>query len=166
MLKSAPRHLRSILLILAGLVAFASSPLAAASNGAASDPAFEQRVREISREFRCLVCQNQSIEDSNAPLAQDLRQLIGERLRAGDDEKQIRAFLVARYGDWILLKPPFKWATLLLWLGPFLLLALGLGLMRLFYRRRREEERTDPSAQDLSLEERRRLAVLLDQDPP
>jgi len=89
------------------------------------DAHLEQRARELSSELRCMVCQNQSIDDSMAPLARDLRLLVRERLLAGDSDDQIRLFLVARYGDFILLNPPLKFSTLLLWFGPFSVLLLG-----------------------------------------
>src|SRR3546814_6390241 len=85
-----------------------------------ADPKLEARAHEISREIRCLVCQNQSIEDSNAPLAADLRRIVRERLAAGDSDRAVRDYLVARYGDWVLLKPRFNLQNLLLWLGPAL----------------------------------------------
>jgi cytochrome c-type biogenesis protein CcmH len=94
------------------------------------DPALEARARVLSKELRCMVCQNQSIDDSDAPLARDLRLLVRDRLNAGDSDRQVLDFLVARYGDFVLLKPPFNWHTLLLWLGPLLvLLAGGAGIM-------------------------------------
>ena len=91
-----------------------------------ADPKLEQRARELSTELRCLVCQNQSIDDSDAPLARDLRLLLRERLKAGDTDKQVINYLVSRYGEFILLKPRFSAHTLALWLGPFLLLLLGI----------------------------------------
>lgn len=90
-----------------------------------SDPALEARARALSQELRCLVCQNQSIDDSSAPLARDLRLLVRERLQAGDGDAAVRDYLVARYGDFVLLRPPVKAATLALWLAPPILLALG-----------------------------------------
>ena len=89
------------------------------------DAKLEQRARKISADLRCLVCQNQSIDDSDASLAKDLRILVREHLKAGESDTAIREFLVARYGNFILLKPPFVWETWLLWLTPFALLALG-----------------------------------------
>jgi cytochrome c-type biogenesis protein CcmH len=83
-----------------------------------SDPALEARARALSKELRCMVCQNQSIDDSAAPLARDLRILVRERLTAGDSDQQVLDFLVARYGEFVLLKPPFNWHTALLWLIP------------------------------------------------
>jgi cytochrome c-type biogenesis protein CcmH len=100
------------------------------------DPALEARARNLSRELRCMVCQNQSIDDSDAPLARDLRILVRDRLKAGDDDRQVLDFLTARYGDFVLLKPRFSWRTAALWGTPAVLLLLGgLGLV-LFLRRR------------------------------
>jgi cytochrome c-type biogenesis protein CcmH len=100
-----------------------------------ADPVLEGRARDISEGLRCLVCQNQSIDDSNAPLAHDLRLLVRERLKAGDSDDAVRSYLVARYGDFILLKPPFDLQTLLLWLTPALVLVVG-GLVTLARSRR------------------------------
>src|SRR5947207_6049922 len=96
---------------------------------AADDPALEKRVLEVSSELRCLVCQNQTLADSNAPLAVDLRNQIREQLRRGASERDVVDYLVARYGDFVRYRPPFKGATALLWIGPFLLLALGAWLL-------------------------------------
>jgi cytochrome c-type biogenesis protein CcmH len=100
------------------------------------DPALEARARAISSGLRCLVCQNQSIDDSNAPLAADLRVLIRERLSAGDSDAQATDYLVARYGEFILLKPQFNWHTAVLWLAPLAVLLFGGGLAIAVYRRR------------------------------
>ncbi|PWR22073.1 cytochrome c-type biogenesis protein [Zavarzinia compransoris] len=128
------------------------------------DPALEARAREIAKGLRCLVCQNQSIEDSNAPLAADLRRIVRERVSAGDDEAAVQAYLVERYGEWVLLRPPFEPATWALWLGPFVILAAGAGLILL---RRRRPAAAEPAA-PLSAEERARLDALLlrDEDAP
>jgi cytochrome c-type biogenesis protein CcmH len=91
-----------------------------------ADPALEQRARELSADLRCLVCQNQSIDDSDAPLARDLRLLLRERLKAGETDKQVIDYLVSRYGEFILLKPRFSAQTFALWLGPFLILLFGI----------------------------------------
>jgi cytochrome c-type biogenesis protein CcmH len=99
------------------------------------DPALEARARTVSSELRCLVCQNQSIDDSHATLAKDLRLLVRERITAGDSDDQVRDYLVARYGDFILLKPPLKTGTVLLWVGPFLLLLAGAGVILVKTRR-------------------------------
>ncbi|CAN1510065.1 formate-dependent nitrite reductase complex subunit NrfF [Rhabdaerophilaceae bacterium] len=101
-----------------------------------SDPALEARARKLSGELRCLVCQNQSIDDSDAELARDLRTLVRERISAGDSDSTIRAFLVARYGEFVLLRPPFSLQTILLWSMPAIaLICGGLMAMRLFRRK-------------------------------
>jgi cytochrome c-type biogenesis protein CcmH len=107
------------------LVMWVSAATAVQPDEQLSDPALEARAREISAGLRCLVCQNQSIDDSNAPLARDLRILVRERLEAGDSDADVRQYLVARYGDFILLKPPFSVSTILLWATPALVLLCG-----------------------------------------
>lgn len=100
------------------------------------DPALEARARQISEGLRCLVCQNQSIDDSDAPLAKDLRLLVRERLSVGDSDGQVVAFVVQRYGEFVLLKPVFGWHTLLLWASPLIVIALGVvGIWHLVKRR-------------------------------
>ncbi|MFV0295560.1 MAG: cytochrome c-type biogenesis protein CcmH [Hyphomicrobiaceae bacterium] len=126
-----------------------------------SDPSLETRARTISEGLRCLVCQNQSIDDSNAPLAHDLRVLVRERLKAGDTNDQVREFLVARYGDFVLLKPPFNTGTALLWLTPLLLLGLG-GYSAYRYVSSRRPEDELQGRQPLSSDETRRLNEILD----
>ena len=124
---------------------------------ALADPALETRARDLSTELRCLVCQNQSIDDSHAPLAKDLRLLVRERLTAGDTDEQVRSYLVQRYGDFIMLKPPLRIGTLLLWGSPLLvLLAGGFGL--LIAARRRSSVAV---ASGLSADEQARLDKLL-----
>jgi cytochrome c-type biogenesis protein CcmH len=120
-----------------------------------ADPQLESRARALSSGFRCLVCQNQSIDDSDAPLARDLRLLIRERLKSGDSDEEVKTYVVSRYGDFVLLKPPFDSRTLFLWLSPFLLL---LGAIVFLATRRRPVARPDPPLSD---EERRRLEDLL-----
>jgi cytochrome c-type biogenesis protein CcmH len=123
------------------------------------DPALEQRARRISSELRCLVCQNQSIDDSSAPLARDLRLLVRERLSRGDSDEAVLRFVVERYGTFVLLRPPLSPATVLLWLAPLLLLAGG-GLI--LYRHSRRPADAPVPASDLSPDEQQRLARLLD----
>ncbi len=123
------------------------------------DPALEARARKLSQELRCVVCQNQSIDDSNAPLAHDLRVIVRERLTAGDTDSQVLAFVKARYGEFVLLRPPFKPQTLLLWLTPLLLLG-GTAIFLVRARRRQPASATAP----LSADEQRRLDELLAQD--
>ncbi len=122
------------------------------------DPALEARAREIGRALRCVVCQNQAIDDSNAEVAHDMRRAVRERLTAGDSDQQVMDFMVARYGDYVLLKPPFKAGTWLLWLGGPLLLLLAGGALLLAARKRRAVV-TAPAP--LSDEERARVAALL-----
>lgn len=133
-----------------------------------ADPAKEARARDLSRELRCMVCQNQSIDDSDAPLARDLRLLVRERIATGDSDGQVIDFLVARYGEFVLLKPRFTPHTLLLWLLPPLALAGG-GLALWFFSRRRSNNSgsaTDPSLLHLTEEEEARLERLLAADAP
>ncbi|WP_028348890.1 cytochrome c-type biogenesis protein [Bradyrhizobium murdochi] len=132
-----------------------------------ADPAKEARARDLSRELRCMVCQNQSIDDSDAPLARDLRLLVRERIASGDSDSQVIDFLVARYGEFVLLKPRFTPHTVLLWLLPPLALAGG-GLALWFYSRRRSNtgSATDPSLLHLTEEEQARLERLLAADAP
>ncbi len=126
-----------------------------------ADPALEARARALSKNLRCLVCQNQSIDDSNAELARDLRILVRERLTAGDTDEKIIAFLVARYGDFVLLKPPVRPATWPLWFGPLaVFLTAGLGL--LIAARRRRTHPAPPSV-PLNAAEKARLARILEQ---
>lgn len=120
-----------------------------------SDPKLETRARAISQELRCVVCQNQTIDDSDADLAHDLRVLLRERLLKGDSDEQAKAFIVKRYGSYVLLKPPFRLETLLLWFGPLLVLIAG-GIGAAIYVARRKS--IDAS---LSPEEERQVAALL-----
>jgi cytochrome c-type biogenesis protein CcmH len=122
------------------------------------DPALEARARTLSREFRCLVCQNESIDDSDADLAKDLRRIVRERLVAGDGDQAVRDYLVARYGQFVLLKPPLEPSTWLLWFGPLLTVVAGGGLIVLYLRRRRAE-RMAPA--ELDADERAELDRLL-----
>lgn len=128
-----------------------------------ADPKLEQRARDLSAQLRCMVCQNQSIDDSDAPLAKDLRVLVRERLKAGDSDDTVMTFLSDRYGDFILLKPPVKGSTLLLWLTPLVVLVLGgIGLHAAM---RRREDSAMP-AEALSDEEKARIDALVRRDPP
>jgi cytochrome c-type biogenesis protein CcmH len=125
------------------------------------DPKLEARARAISAGLRCLVCQNQSIDDSNAELARDLRRLVRERLNLGESDEQVRTFLVRRYGNFILLKPPLDLETAFLWGMPAMVLAAG-GIVLLFGLRRLQSTPAAP----LSQAERDRLAAVLDADTP
>jgi cytochrome c-type biogenesis protein CcmH len=127
------------------------------------DPVLEARARDLSRELRCMVCQNQSIDDSEAPLARDLRLLVRERLGKGDSDQQVLDFLVSRYGQFVLLRPPLEWRSLLLWgLPPVALIA---GLIGLLIKVRRQNSAPD-GAEVLSQDEQRRLSTLVDPTAP
>ena len=150
----AERLLRACALAI--LLAPAAWALAKEAAPAAQDPVLEQRVMAISGELRCLVCQNQTIADSNAELAADLRNQVREKIRQGQSDRQIIDFMVERYGDFVLYRPPFKATTLLLWLGPLLLLAGGLAV--LFRRLARPRVEGNP---ELTADERERARSLL-----
>lgn len=154
--------MRALLLALA-LAISATAPAWTVEPGERlADPALEARARALGEQFRCLVCQNQSIDDSNADLAHDLRVLLRERVAAGDSDRQVVQFMVSRYGDFILLNPPMKPATYVLWLVPFALPIVGLSAVVLYWRRRSRE--TLPPPAPLTAEEQRRLARLLAED--
>jgi cytochrome c-type biogenesis protein CcmH len=152
--------LRKLAALLIVLVLGAGPALAVLSpDDMLDDPALEARARALSVQLRCLVCQNQSIDDSDATLARDLRLLVRERLVAGDSDSQVLDFLVARYGEFVLMRPVLAPHTVLLWASPLLLLGLGaLGLVVWFVRRRRLAS-VDP----LNDQERRELARILDE---
>jgi cytochrome c-type biogenesis protein CcmH len=123
------------------------------------DPALETRARNLSRELRCMVCQNQSIDDSEAPLAKDLRVLVRERLTSGDSDRQVLDYLVSRYGEFVLLKPPFEMHTLLLWAVSPAVLLIGIVTLLVMARRRRA---AIPPAPPLSEAEEKKLATLVE----
>lgn len=128
-----------------------------------SDPALEGRARALSRELRCMVCQNQSIDDSDAPLARDLRLLVRERLKAGDSDSEVMGFLTARYGDFVLLKPRLTPQTMMLWLAPLVVLITGAIALLIVVRRRAPNSALDArgESEPLSPQEQHRLADLL-----
>jgi len=146
------------LLLLCGVVLGSHAALAVEPGEMLADPGLEQRARVLSRELRCMVCQNQSIDDSAAPLAHDLRVLVRERLKAGDDDRQVLDFLVARYGEFVLLRPRFEWQTALLWLTPLIVLLVGGVAMAAASRRQRGRPAADTV---LSAPEQARIADLL-----
>jgi cytochrome c-type biogenesis protein CcmH len=124
-----------------------------------ADPKLEARARDISKDLRCLVCRNQSIDDSEADLAHDLRVLVRDRLKAGDTDRQVVNYIVSRYGDFVLLRPPFEASTWLLWGGPLLVLVIGAVGVRRFVRRQAAATAPPP----LTADEERRLAAMLDE---
>ncbi len=119
------------------LIAFVAAAVGKEAVPTAADPAIEQRSMQLAEELRCLVCQNQSLADSHAELALDLKQQIREQLKAGKSDAQVIDFMVERYGDFVLYRPPFKATTALLWLGPFLLLLATVAGLFIYLRRRR-----------------------------
>ena len=155
----APAGMTTLLCAL--LLAFLAPAHAVEPGEVMKDPTLEARARHISQELRCLVCQNQSIDDSNAELARDLRLLVRERLAAGDSDAAVLAFVEARYGEFVLLRPPFSARTLLLWLTPLVLLA---GTAFILLRRIRSGPPAAGAPTPLSPAERQRLAALLKQD--
>jgi cytochrome c-type biogenesis protein CcmH len=160
--------MKQILAYAFALAVMAGSPAAYAvqPDEIMSDPAKESRARDLSRELRCMVCQNQSIDDSDAPLARDLRLLVRERIAAGDSDAQVLDFLVARYGEFVLLKPRLEPHTYLLWLLPPLALAGG-GFALWMHNRRRTRSATaeDRSLRQLTAEEEARLEQLIASEP-
>jgi cytochrome c-type biogenesis protein CcmH len=146
-------------LLAAILLAFASAALGQASEIAHPDPAIEKRLKALAEELRCLVCQNQTIADSSAPLAVDLRNQIRNQMGQGRSDDQIRDYMVERYGDFVLYRPPFHAVTALLWLGPPLLIATGIGTWLFVIRRRRQA----PAAQQMPARKRKEIEALLDE---
>ena len=157
---AARNILSSVLLTLTLCMLLASGARAVQPDEVLQDPVLEARARAISEGLRCLVCQNQSIDDSDAPLAKDLRLLVRERLKQGDSDQQVVDFIVARYGEFVLLKPKFTPHTVLLWLATPAVFAAALLLIWLAYRRRQSAAQASPK---LSVNEKRRLKRLLDQ---
>ena len=147
--------LRTALMALFLSIALAGQALAVLPGEMLSDPALEARARALSSELRCMVCQNQSIDDSDADLAHDLRVLVRERIKAGDDDEEVIAYVVSRYGEFVLLKPRFSLRNALLWMTPILLLVAGGVFIVLGARRRRA------ATPALSADEKQALEALL-----
>src|SRR3954465_2559365 len=148
--------MRTLVLMLAFLLQIGAA-LAVTPDEMLNDPALETRARTLSQQLRCMVCQNQSIDDSDAPLAHDLRVLVRERLSNGDSDRQVLDFLVSRYGEFVLLKPRFEWRTALLWLVPPGILLVGTVALVVLARSRRQP----PPADDLTASERAKIAELV-----
>ena len=149
-------------LVVALMLAFAGAALAVQPDEVLDDPALEARARALSAELRCMVCQNQSIDDSDAELARDLRRIVREQLIAGQSDVEIIGYVTARYGDFVLLKPPVKPATWGLWFGPALVLVIAAAGLVVYVRSR--SGRPDERPPNLDPEERRRLEALLRED--
>jgi cytochrome c-type biogenesis protein CcmH len=152
------RCLQTFILLIALLAP--SAVLAVQPDEMLKDPTLEARARVLSKELRCMVCQNESIDDSEAPLAHDIRVLVRDRLTAGDSDAQVLAFLVARYGEFVLLKPPLSWHTAALWGMPPAVLLIGMVMIVVVLRRRRAAQAFDETA-NLTAAEEARLAELL-----
>ena len=152
------KYLQAVVLMLTLLAS--SSVWAVQPDEMLKDPVLEARARALSKELRCMVCQNESIDDSEAPLAHDIRVLVRERLRDGDSDKQVLDFLVARYGEFVLLKPPLSWHTAALWGMPPAVLLIGVAMIVIVLRRRRTAQASE-EALNLTAAEEARLAELL-----
>jgi cytochrome c-type biogenesis protein CcmH len=150
------RRFAQVLFVASSLVALPAQAGEAAP--AAEDPVLEKRVTQLSELLRCLVCQNQTIADSHAELAIDLKNQIREKMKAGESDKQIVDYMVARYGDFVLYKPPVKATTVILWVGPFVLLLGGLGFV---FVKVRQRLRLAQAGEALTDEEHRRASALL-----
>jgi cytochrome c-type biogenesis protein CcmH len=158
---SAVKYLHALLLAM--VLLSSSSVWAVQPDEMLKDPALEARARALSKELRCMVCQNESIDDSEAPLAHDIRVLVRERLTAGDSDAQVVNFLVARYGEFVLLKPPLSWHTVALWGMPPAVLLIGI-VMIIFVLRRRNAAPAAEETANLTAAEEARLAELLRND--
>jgi len=158
------RLLAVVLLVAMSLVAPAA--VAVQPDEVLSDPSLEARARSLSKELRCMVCQNQSIDDSDAPLARDLRILVRERLQAGDSDREVTNFLVARYGEFVLLNPRFSAHTAILWVAPAAILVIGAFALFVFARRRAASGAPASTEQTkLTPAEQARLSELLERGP-
>src|SRR6266496_1942147 len=150
-----------LLLLLLLLCSVAPALTAKEAQSSAADPVIEKRLKKLSEELRCLVCQNETLADSRADLAEDLRREIRDQMKAGKSDKEIIAFLTARYGDFVLYRPPVKPTTYLLWFGPFALLVIGLWILYRYVKKRRALITEPP----LTADERRRAEELLKAEP-
>jgi|SRR5437588_8087169 len=150
--------MKRIALLISLVICFATVALAKEAKPA-EDPQIEQRMRALTEQLRCLVCQNETLADSRADLAEDLRKEIREQMKAGKSDREIIAFLTQRYGDFVLYKPPVKSTTYLLWFGPFVLLFAGTGVLYRYLKRRRELIDDKP----LTTDERKRAEEILRQ---
>jgi len=157
----APTVLKFLCVAVVALTVWSGSAFAVQPDEILKDPALESRARALSQELRCMVCQNQSIDDSDAPLAKDLRVLVRERLSAGDSDNEVIDFLVVRYGEFVLLKPRVTAHTLLLWLAPFAALLIGGWGVIAFIRRRASGSEAAEAPRQLTPAEQSRVTELL-----
>lgn len=156
--------MKKMIFVLAALMALNVSAWAVEPDEILSDPALEERAREVSKDIRCVVCQNQSIDDSDSGIAKKMRILVRERIKEGDSNQEVVDYLVSRYGDFVLLKPPVKTKTLFLWFGPALMVLLGLIGIIFYYRRRAKETGETTGAAPLNAKEKARLEALLKEE--
>ncbi len=157
--------MRMMYAMLAAAVLLSTSPVwAVEPDEIMKDPALEERAREVSKDLRCVVCQNQSIDDSNSGLAKKMRVLVRERISKGDSNQEVKDYLVSRYGDFVLLKPPVKAKTMALWFGPAIMIVIGLGGIIFYYRRRSKETAATTGAAPLSADEQARLDALMKEE--
>ncbi|NVJ92782.1 MAG: cytochrome c-type biogenesis protein CcmH [Methylocystaceae bacterium] len=156
--------MKKFLFVLLAAYVLAGSALAVQPDEILKDPALEARAREISQDIRCVVCQNQSIDDSNSGIAKNMRILVRDRISKGDSNQEVIDYLVSRYGDFVLLKPPVKIKTLVLWFGPALMLVFGLVGIVFYYRRRAKETAETTGAAPLSAAEKARLEALMNEE--
>ncbi len=152
------------LVALLAMLVFTSPALAVDAGERLDDPVLEERARTLSQELRCLVCQNQSIDDSDAPLAKDLRVLVRDRLTAGDTDEEVMSYIVDRYGEFVLLRPPLRAGTVLLWLSPFLVLLVGVASV-LIYLRGRQPGTVEAPAPLSEAEKARLEKIVIARDP-
>jgi len=156
--------MKKLMLALAALMIWATPVMAVEPDEIMKDPALEARAREVSKDLRCVVCQNQSIDDSNSGIAKKMRILVRDRISQGDSNQEVKDYLVSRYGDFVLLKPPIKAKTAVLWFGPAVMLLVGLVGIIFYYRRRAKQTAQTTGAAPLSAKEQARLDALLKEE--
>lgn len=156
--------MKKLMIVLAAVVALSTPALAVDPDEVLDDPVLEQRAREVSKDLRCVVCQNQSIDDSDSGIAKKMRVLVRDRISQGDSNQEVKDYLVSRYGDFVLLKPPVKAKTLILWFGPAVMVVIGLIGIIFYYRRRAKEKPENAGAKPLSPQEKARLEALLKEE--
>jgi cytochrome c-type biogenesis protein CcmH len=157
--------MRFLLILWAALFVWTVQVSAVEPDEIMDDPALEARAREVSKDLRCVVCQNQSIDDSNSGIAKKMRVLVRDRIAHGDSNQEVKDYLVSRYGDFVLLKPPMKAKTMVLWFGPALMIVIGLVGIIFYYRRRSAQAAAGTAGvSPLSAKEQARLDALLKEE--
>ncbi|SCA57031.1 Cytochrome c-type biogenesis protein CcmH [Candidatus Terasakiella magnetica] len=156
--------MKQVLIAFMALMVFSLDVAAVEPDEIMKDAGLEARAREVSKDLRCVVCQNQSIDDSNSGIAKKMRILVRDRIAQGDSNQQVKDYLVSRYGDFVLLKPPVKAKTMALWFGPALMVVIGLIGIIFYYRRRSTQTAETTGAAPLSADEKARLDALLKEE--